>query len=372
MAEDTVIGAAGDDTVVLDPAIDVLGMSDEDFMNRGVHAFEAPPTNDVITLPPQEGADTLVAGEGADTVAALASVGDAAESLAGGEGADTVAIAPSDIDYKAEYEKLMAPFKANGKDMKVDSIDDALQLMQMGAGVNKKMGALKPHLKTIKLLEKNGLLDEAKLNYLIDLNNKNPQAISKLVKDAGLDPLDINLDSAEGYKAPPSSVTDHEIALDEVMNEIRSTATFDRTLAIVADEWDAPSKQLVAQNPTLLKTLNSHVANGVYDLISTEMEKEQVFGRLEGLSNLEAYQKVGAAINARGGFDHLGATPTPKPAAEVRTLIPAAKPEDEKLKAQRRAIAPNAAAAPAAKKPDFNPLAMSDEEFMKQHNPKYL
>ena len=64
---------------------------------------------------------------------------------------------PSDaqvVDYEAEYKKLMTPFKANGVDMQIQSIDDAIQLMQMGAGFHKKMSALKPAMRQMKLLEK--------------------------------------------------------------------------------------------------------------------------------------------------------------------------------------------------------------------------
>ena len=39
------------------------------------------------------------------------------------------------VDYKAEYERLLKPFKANGRDVSVASVDDALSLMQMGANI---------------------------------------------------------------------------------------------------------------------------------------------------------------------------------------------------------------------------------------------
>ena len=38
--------------------------------------------------------------------------------------------------------KLFAPFKANGKDIKVDSVEEAIALMQMGANYSKKMAGL--------------------------------------------------------------------------------------------------------------------------------------------------------------------------------------------------------------------------------------
>src|SRR5690606_38757650 len=96
------------------------------------------------------------------------------------------------VDHKAIVDKLFAPFKANGKEMVVDNVDDAVALMQMGANYNKKMAALKPNLKLLKLLENNNLLSEEKIGFLIDLDKKNPAAIGKLLKDSGIDPLDVD------------------------------------------------------------------------------------------------------------------------------------------------------------------------------------
>ena len=87
--------------------------------------------------------------------------------------------------------------------------------MQMGANYNKKMAALKPNLKLLKLLENNGLLSEEKLSFLIDLDKKNPDAITKLVKDSGLDPLEMDVSKSD-YKPNTYTVHDREVELDSV------------------------------------------------------------------------------------------------------------------------------------------------------------
>lgn len=76
------------------------------------------------------------------------------------------------VNYEQEYKRILAPFKANGKEVEVKSVDDAITLMQMGANYQKKMAALKPNLKILKILENNGLLDEGKLSFLIDLDKR--------------------------------------------------------------------------------------------------------------------------------------------------------------------------------------------------------
>ena len=276
------------------------------------------------------------------------------------------------IDYEAAYKKLTAPFKANGRDIQVESVDDAIALMQMGANYNKKMAALKPNLKLMKLLENNGMLSEEKLSFLIDLDKKNPEAISKLIKDSGVDPLDLDAEKAGDYKPTVRKVDDRELELDAVLDEIQDTESYSRTLDVVSNQWDGASKNVIANAPQLLKVINSHVQSGVYDLIVKEIEREKMFGRLSGLSDIEAYRQVGDAIQARGGFDHLvsqGQQTQPRPAV----VQPKPKMGDEGKRREKRLAASTSQPAVPSKTPaDFNPLALSDEEFSKVVNQRFL
>jgi len=271
----------------------------------------------------------------------------------------------SSIDYEAEYKRLLAPFKANGRDVTVGSVDDAITLMQMGANYNKKMAGLKPNLKVLKLLENNGLLNEEKLSYLIDLDRKNPQAIGKLLKDSGLDPLELDPEKASEYQPQIHTVDDREIELDTVLDEIQHTPTYTRTLGIVSKEWDGASKQMIAQHPQLLAVINDHVQRGIYDVISATVEREKMLGRLNGLSDIEAYRQVGDAIQAQGGFDNLGRPQSQTPTASSEQGKPTAPANSAKLNDQRRAASPSKAGSPTTSSQEFNPLAMSDAEFAK-------
>lgn len=282
-----------------------------------------------------------------------------------------------EFDYKAAYEQLTAPFKANGREMKVDNIDEALQLMKMGANYNKKMGAIKPHLKMVKMLENNDLLDEEKLSFLIDVNQRNPEAIAKLLKDGNIDPMDLDTEKGAEYKPNTYTVDDREVDLDMVIDELKGSPHYASTIELVSTKWDKASKQAVADTPQLLKVINEHMDNGVYDVISGEMDRQRAFGKLNGLSDIEAYKQVGDSIQARGGFDHLfqdakkqGQSNTQD--VDRKVVTPKPKADDEGRKAKRRAAAPSKAAAPAKKEPDFNPLALSDEEFEKMGNAKFM
>lgn len=277
------------------------------------------------------------------------------------------------IDYKAEYEKLTGSFKANGKDMQVGNVDEALTMMKMGANYVKKMTALKPSLKVLKMLETNGLLDEDRLNFLIDIHKNDPAAINKLIADSKIDPLDLSSDKADSYKPGNHSVSDSEMALDEVLQELQGSEHLPRTLELVSRVWDKASKDHIIDQPQIMKVIEGHMSSGIYDIISTRVERERILGRLNNVSDLEAYRQVGDAINAEGGFNHLN--PAVKTATQVQsqpaagTVIkaPVPKVDAAKLNEQRRAAGVTKAGGQGKTvyAADFNPLALSDEDFAK-------
>lgn len=269
---------------------------------------------------------------------------------------------------QAFYEKITAPFKANGKEIKVETPEDAIQLMQMGANYAKKMTALKPNLKIMKMLENNGLLTEDKLSFLIDLDKKNPEAIARLLKDSGIDPLELgNNDKADEYKPSSYKVDDAEIDLDNVLGELRESAHYNKTIDIVSNRWDDASKAQAAKQPQLIKVMHDHVEAGVYDIVAAAVEQERLFGRLQGLSDLEAYRQVGDRLYKEGRFNpQPEATKPPAPGGNDQRTN-ATKRDEAQIKDRKRAASPSAGAKPSKKQTatDFNPLSLSDEEFEK-------
>lgn len=283
-------------------------------------------------------------------------------------GADATSL----VDYKAEYEKLMAPFKANGVDMQAQSVDDAIQLMQMGAGFHKKMAALKPAMRQMKLLEKHGLLDDDKLNYLIDLSNKNPEAIQKLLKDSNIDPLDIDVKQDTNYKPTNRKITDTELALDDVLNDIRETPTFQRTLNVVSREWDESSQNTIASEPQIISIINGHIADGTFDAVTKRVDYERSLGRLNGVSDFDAYKLMGNTMANEGLLQRVG---VPQNVVQQPVNIQPSKAEpsqaEDNRKRKKRAASPIKGQRTTAE-PTFNPLEMSDEDFAKIDINKYL
>lgn len=275
------------------------------------------------------------------------------------------------INYETEYKKLLAPFRANGKEMQIKNTDEAVQLMQQGANYNKKMAGLKPSLKTVKLLENNGLLDESKLGYLIDLHKKDPAAIKQLIKESGIDPLDVDSDTDSDYKPNTYTVDDREMELDEVLESLSDSPTYSKTIGVVSNKWDEASKQTIANNPQVLTVINDHMASGIYDEVSNEVERERALGRLKGLSDIDAYRTTGDNMHKQGRFVSTGDSQESAPPAKQKVVSSRKTVDDPKLKSKKRA-ASSTKTKPAAKAPELNPLSMTDEEFERQYNDQLM
>lgn len=283
---------------------------------------------------------------------------------------DAAAAEPVVLSAEDFQKEILKPFKANGREMQVTSPEEARTLMQQGANYNKKMASLKPHLALVKQLEQNNLLSDEKIGFLIDLSKKNPEAIGKLLKDSGIDPLDLDSDKVAGYKPNTYAVSDKQMNLDEVLDDLKDNEHFKPVIHAVANEWDKASQEEVAAEPQVLRVLAKHKEIGVYDTITNEVERRRALGQLNGVPALKAYSLVGDEFEAAGKFAHLAPKPATAAALPVTKTVAAkpAKAAESQAVIDKRKAAATTASAPAVKAgldPEFNPLSMSDEDFAK-------
>lgn len=268
--------------------------------------------------------------------------------------------------------------------MQVQSVDEAITLMQKGVHFDRRMSQLAPRLKIVKMLENNDLLDESKVGYLIDLAGKNPQAIAKLVKEAGFDPLSNHEEQAAAYKPGNHSVSDRELAFREAVESLEGLEDGTATINAVMT-WDAESKRKAYAEPQVLEVIHSQRANGIYDKISTEINRQKVLGHLKGTSFLDAYQIVGDAMHAQGLLTPVKQAPAAEGGnapAPAQSAAPTAKPSLAPLATRvapvpsaapnpkARAAAPTRATPTQAARTEVNPFDMPDDEFTKQYGPR--
>lgn len=264
--------------------------------------------------------------------------------------------------------EVLAPLKANGKVITIGSVEELRNLAQMGLNYTKKMQGLAPNLKLMKMLDNNGLLDEAKLARLIDLDKKRPEAIAHLVKESGIDPLDLDTESAAGYKPNTYTVSTKEMALDTVLQDLEGSEGFRTTIDVVANKWDEASKQEVLDNPNILRDINAHVEAGIYQMVADEVYRQRALGYLNGMGDLAAYKQVGDGMYRAGVFTPANARQ--QPAVQPTQVHAHGQPRAD-TEQKKRAAALTKGTVRKAKKPSFSPLEMSDEEFAKINNLQY-
>lgn len=259
--------------------------------------------------------------------------------------------------------RIFETFRANGRDMKVKSVDEAIRLMQMGANYSQKQAANKKNLGYVKVLEQNGLLDHEKLAFAVDLIAGKPEAIGKLLKDTKIDVHDLDDDKVAAYRAESRAPSEAALDLDTVVSEIQGSEHFNRLVGEMKN-WDQKSQALIGSHPQSLKQLTEQMESGVYDKVMDEVNRQQVLGNLSGVPLMQAYNQIGQEMATAGAFN------APAPKGPVTKLVtpgkktsPATKADEER----RRAAAPSKGVTTATeetKKPDF--LAMSDADFLKQ------
>jgi len=263
-------------------------------------------------------------------------------------------------NWEEQYKAALAPLKASGREVNIDNIDELRTLAQMGIDYQKKMVALKPHKSVIKTLEKEGI-DSERLNYLIDLNKKNPDAIKHLLKDSGINPLEIDTEEELKYTPTNYKVDESTVAMDDVIESISTSPKFTSTVEIVSKQWDSKSREVIANNPEYLVSLNEHVHNGVYDQIDTVLQKEKLLGRLKGMSDIDAYIQIGNWMQENGLFSNQ----VTKPTTEIAQPVVQTKQEDLEIKQKKLAASPTKAVAKT--KPtnldSIDLLSMNDAEF---------
>lgn len=281
----------------------------------------------------------------------------------------------TDKDKLTAYDTIMAPFTANGKQVQARTPAEAVRLMQMGAGHVKYQKQVRPMVAQAQALKKAGI-GQDELNFLIEVHNKNPDAIKKLVRDAGIDPYDIETtDEAKAkdkdFKAKDYSVDDRTIALEENVAAVHSSEKGPELLAhIRSDSWDAKSRQALLADPNIVNILADQKHSGVYDQITAEIDRKQLLGELPAnISFLDTYYQVGTELENSGAFKQAdpegeATKETAQPAESKVIETAAAKPKKE-AGGDPSGVASSPSTPATTPKMDEGLLNMSDEEFRK-------
>jgi hypothetical protein len=276
-------------------------------------------------------------------------------------------VVSDEIDYKAEYEKMLKGFSADGDTIVPKSVDDLLALAQQGVTSQGKLKNKKPARVALKTLQNNGLTEEGALDFLIDLKAGDPKAIHKLLKDHQINLEDINLEAESDYTPGNYQASEGEVKLDEVLDAIAGSQYETQTLDVVTKQWDQASQRQAGLNPQIISVINEHIGNGVYDKVSKAVKYERSMGRLDGVSDFEAYMNTGETMEKAGLLTPTAATVKQAAAVVVEAApkVPDVKEAARKAAKKKALVKGNKRVAKKATMTEDEIFALSDEEFSK-------
>ena len=191
------------------------------------------------------------------------------------------------VNYEDVVKQIFAPFKANGKEIAPRTVEDVVQLMQMGANYTKKMQSIAPMRKAVESLSNAGIDSEEKLSYLIDLYKGDKEAIKQLLKNNQIDAMDLDLDEINYSPNKQNIASEADVKFAETLSNINESLP--QIQNIMDKQWDQESKKILLSDPRALQALHEEIQMGRFEPVQKQLEVERTFGRYQGVPDIQAY-----------------------------------------------------------------------------------
>ena len=268
----------------------------------------------------------------------------------------------TEIDYKAFYETVTKDFKASGKVMPgVKDPEKFIKALQMATDYALKTAAIKPALKRVKLLED---ISDAEFEEMLDFRKRNPEVIKKALKDANLDPIDLDMDQIN-YVPQQRIPSDAEYEYREVVEDLAKDAKFAITRNIILNDLDPKSKEMVLTDPRVLKALHAEVALGRFEQLQAQAVQLRTFGNIPSdVSDIELFASIAKQMDENSGkINNSNPREVSSQVISNTQTKPVTNQVDPELEDKRaRAGIQTKVQSKTVKK--YDPTKLSDEEFM--------
>ena len=267
------------------------------------------------------------------------------------------------IDYKAFYETVTQDFKASGKTMPgVKEPEKFIKALQMATDYALKTAALKPALKRVKMLEE---VSDEDLAEMLDFKKRNPEVIKKALKEANIDPLELDMDKVN-YVPQVQMISDSEYDFRETVDELSKDAKFNDTRQLILSGLDAKSKELALTDTRVLKALHQEVVSGRIEQIQAKALELRTFGSVDSsITDLELYATIARQMDQNSN------TITQSNPSAVSAQVVSNTQTKQVTKESNPELEDKRARAGIQTKPQskvvkkYDPTKLSDDEFLK-------
>lgn len=195
---------------------------------------------------------------------------------------------PESTEEKTET----STYKIKASDMELDlTLEELKALASKGIDYTKKTQTLAPWRKAISAMQEQGI-GEQDVNLMIDVLKGDKDAIAEVLKRTKVDPLELDTDKVE-YTPKSYGKDETQLAIQDVVEEISRDKEYEVTAKVVDEVWDSASRQMMAQNPSLIRGLHEEIKMGRYEIVAPMAMKMKTMDMVRGgqvMSDLEYYQ----------------------------------------------------------------------------------
>ena len=267
------------------------------------------------------------------------------------------------IDYKAFYEAVTQDYKASGKTMPgVKEPEKFIKALQMATDYALKTAALKPVLKRVKMLEE---VSDEDLAEMLDFKKRNPEVIKKALKEANIDPLELDMDKVN-YVPQVQMISDSEYDFRETVDELSKDAKFNDTKQLILSGLDAKSKELALTDTRVLKALHQEVVSGRIEQIQAKALELRTFGSVDSyITDLELYATIARQMDQNSStiMQSNQSAVSAQVVSNTQTKQVTKEPNPELEDKRARAGIQTKPQSKVVKK--YDPTKLSDDEFLK-------
>ena len=201
----------------------------------------------------------------------------------------------SEPNYKEFYEQVaLAKFTANGKEVEgFKDPADLIRAQQMLHGYSDKMKVFKEYKPFLKALEERKLTTDAdKFNLAMSIVDGDPEAIKKVLKEKGIDPLELDLEDIK-YTEKNTLPSQAQMLIEDTYEQAENLGVGDKFTRVINKDWDIKSLQELVTNNAVRADLLQHLSDGTYDIVSNEIKKMELLdatGVLNGMTSIDKYR----------------------------------------------------------------------------------
>lgn len=275
--------------------------------------------------------------------------------------------AEEEIDYKAFYDEVTAPIRADGRDFTIKSSSDLRNLVSKGLDYTQKTQQIAPYRKTLAFLRDNNALDDTKLSYMVDLLNKDEKAVKQLIREMTAEPKEEGKQKLELYDLDPeqedesqryhfqnkNTITDEQLNFRETFDEVNASEGGNAFLNKINQKFDSSSLDYLYQNPQAIKLLYQADRAGQFDQIMDRMQYNDMIHpeNIQIDNTITRFMKTGQSM----------------PEIFPQNQQPTQQQVVQQRQQQNRVKSASIPRASGGKSRNFvDPLDMSDEEFKAQ------